>query len=882
MCGECHGGTDRRFSDFSEIKKHHYNKCQTCHESTDPTVQTVVDQYDGGPNHVNCTDCHNTVGDHSGHPYIKAGIRGSKYSDDTIGQQTLTCFKAGCHADNTVSEHLTPRGIAYKNFEIKYGQPFVCELCHENKYPAEVIQRGKVCSDPDYTDQASCEAASPRWIQSVGECSDPQYPDQASCEAGTLSWDDLVFNSDPVINDAIANGIAGNFVYCSDCHQENIERFDKGECSDPARENEVECIYECTNPQYTTQVECLLNGETWDVPTGETWTPAGYCNDIRFSDEASCEAGGEPVWYAATLACSDPQYPDQTSCENAVTTPVWHLVMPYSIHAKYNGVGIYSFYEKHHEAEIWTGTCSNAGITDEDECYADGSTWTPTYTPGNTFVGNGECTACHKDPREAPYALNVCATTRYATATDCISAGLGSYGGSCSIPEYLNTYDCTDNGGTWSGGTCLDYQYTDQASCEAGDPGYTSWVPHPAGAGKALPMPKQMPCVECHAKIDAVGNTFTIYRKKNGTQVDPYGTYGGWVRTETGPIANTVEHGCSDDNYTTQSACDPVSDHSWYEPLNVCFDSTYEDRTSCEAAGNHHWETPCSDNAYDDQAECVGTWEGTQHQWSVNGGNIQDYGACIFCHKMRPYHAYPGPPPDDPNMDVVDQDFYDDGYADPPHYPCYGRGSLTVFFGKHRKSFQYYANPAGQSTYKAEYKAIRDLDALPDDSISWWSNVIYDPQADPTGMVPVTSFCSDPSLTNQTDCENAEHWWRPAHVMGTPEHFTIPTFDQPIGNPIDAITITNGTSYSSNSATIDVEAKVDVGSAGTIYAVWAGKAKPMTITGTRQGLNTWSVTFDSTDGVHALGDSAAGRVYVINVDETSDNHDLLEQAFTDL
>ena len=374
-------------------------------------------------------------------------------------------------------------------------------------------------------------------------------------------------------------------------------------------------------------------------------------------------------------------------------------------------LGIYSFSERHHAAKVWTGTCSNAGITDEDECYADGSTWTPTYTPGNTFVGNGNCTACHKDPRKAPYDRSVCQTTRYANDTACIAAGLATYGGSCSISplEYVNTYDCTDNGGTWSGGTCLDYQYTDQASCEAGDPGYTSWIPHPAGAGKALPMPKQMPCITCHADIDVGNNTFTIYRQKNGTQPDWQTGYTGWVRTPTGPIANTVEHGCVDDSYTTQGACDALSDHHWYEVLGVCFDSdvTVHDRTTCEAAPNHHWETPCSDNAYDDQAPCEAaseTWEGTQHQWDVigfcsdtqylnesdcttngetwNGANIENYGACIFCHKMRPYHAYPGPPPEDTNKGVSDSNFYDDDYADPPHYPCYGRGSLTVFLRK--------------------------------------------------------------------------------------------------------------------------------------------------------------------------------------------------------
>ena len=58
-------------------------------------------------------------------------------------------------------------------------------------------------------------------------------------------------------------------------------------------------------------------------------------------------------------------------------------------------------------------------------------------------------------------------------------------------------------------------------------------------------------------------------------------------------------------------------------------------------------------------------------------------------------------------------------------------------------------------------------------------------------MVPTTSFCSDPSLTTKNECEAAvpKQWWRPGHVMGTPEHFTIPTFDAPLNNPVDTITI---------------------------------------------------------------------------------------------
>jgi hypothetical protein len=771
----------------------------------------------------------------------------------------------------------------------------------------------------------------------VAECSDPQYLDQTSCEAGSLSWNDIVINSDSIINTAILDGLAGNYVYCSDCHQESVTRNDKGVCSDPAFGNEVECIYECTNSSYTTQVECMQNGFTWDVPSGETWTADGYCNDIRYSTESTCLGGTTPVWYAATLGCSDPQYPDQSTCEGASSTPVWYEVMPYSIHGKYNGVGIYSFSERHHQAEIWTGTCSNAGITDEAACYQDGSIWTPTYTPGNTFVGNGNCAACHKDPRKAPYARSVCQETSYiGNDAGCIGAGLAVYGGTCSDPQYLNTYDCTDNGGSWSGGTCMDYS-KDELSCTGPN---DSWIAHPAGASKALPAPKQLPCVTCHSDVDAAGDQLTIYKKKTSVQVDPLGTYGGWTHTPSGPVANTVLRGCAHDNQSysgDEALCNAEPNHSWYAPLSVCFDETYKDRTSCEGAGvDYHWETPCSDNQYDDAATCVGycsdpqyisepdctaaletwtgstnfdSWEGTEHQWDVDGycsdlqydtesactgaletwygGNIQSYGACIFCHKMRPYHAYPGLPPEDADFGTVDVDDSDgDGIYDPPHYPYASKGILTVFYGKQRKLKDYYKG-TGQQGNKTKYQAIRDADALPDNSVSWWANVIYDPQSDPTGMVPTAAYCSDPSLTasGKAACEGAGEWWRPGHRLGEPEYFHVPTFDLPIGTAIDAITIVTGnggTEYDARNVLLDVVAEIDSGSTGVIYAIWAGVKKPMTITGTQGSTNEWSVQYTAADGITDLGDNIAGRVYVINVDESGDNYDLLDQAYYDL
>jgi hypothetical protein len=470
--------------------------------------------------------------------------------------------------------------------------------------------------------------------------------------------------------------------------------------------------------------------------------------------------------------------------------------------------------------------------------------------------------------------------------------------------------------------------------------------------------------------------------KKTGVQVDPYGTYGGWVRTESGPIVNTVTPGCADDApayFDDKDLCNAEPDHSWYAPLSVCFDETITDRATCDPDPDHHWETPCSDNQYDDEATCRGycsftqhtdetactggggtweggicladqyksepacttggetwtgsvnfdTWQGTQHQWSVdgycsdlqylpesactggsetwNGGNIQSYGACIFCHKMRPYHAYPGPTPPDTDVGTYDTDITDDGLVDPPHFPHAGRGVLSVFFGKQRFPYEHYKG-TGQQNSKGKYQEIRDQDALADNSVTWWADVIYDPQSDPTGMVPTVGYCTDgsspdkttceangyctiPTWLNQTDCETNEeiwrwYWWRPGHRLGEPEYFSVPTFDIPVGTATDTITIDTskgGTEYDDAAQTINVVAETDSASTGVIYAIWAGVKKKMTLDSSGGGTDTWTATFTAADGVSDMNsDDAVGRVYVVNVDESGDNHDLLYQAYEDL
>ncbi|MDH3543420.1 MAG: hypothetical protein OEM80_12275, partial [Desulfobulbaceae bacterium] len=115
-------------------------------------------------------------------------------------------------------------------------------------------------------------------------------------------------------------------------------------------------------------------------------------------------------------------------------------------------------------------------------------------------------------------------------------------------------------------------------------------------------------------------------------------------------------------------------------------------------------------------------------------------------------------------------------------------------------------------------------------------------------------------------------------------YFSIPTFDIPIGTAVDTITIdtsNGGSEYDEGAQTILVVAEIDAASTGVIYALWAGVKKPMTIDSSQGGTNTWTVTFTAADGVSDQGDQAIGRVYVISVDESGDNHDLLHQATWD-
>jgi hypothetical protein len=211
-----------------------------------------------------------------------------------------------------------------------------------------------------------------------------------------------------------------------------------------------------------------------------------------------------------------------------------------------------------------------------------------------------------------------------------------------------------------------------------------------------------------------------------------------------------------------------------------------------------------------------------------------------------------------------------DTVNDPAHYAGPGRGTLGVFYGAYRKPTKYYAG-FSQQTNKLSYKTIRDYDAGPRENVNWWANITYDPQTDPHGNVPTADACLDPAYTNQTDCENNGSEWIPGHVMGTPEYFTIPTFDPPVGG--DTVTITQAL-FNSILKTLDVTAtNITTGVGYELYAIHSGKSQLMT----EGPVGTWNTTL--TGYPYDISDNM-GRVYVISIDPSS-NDELKAQAYAD-
>ncbi len=140
---------------------------------------------------------------------------------------------------------------------------------------SEVLAGGGVitgqgsCSDPQYTNQASC-------IQDRSYCSDPQYTDQSSCEGAMCG---------------------GSSASCSDSNYYDESSCTNAMCTTPDG-------YVCTDGSITDQFTC---------ENAQCTTTNSGCSNPSYSDQLSCEGA------LCTLSndyCDDPSYGDQYSCES--------------------------------------------------------------------------------------------------------------------------------------------------------------------------------------------------------------------------------------------------------------------------------------------------------------------------------------------------------------------------------------------------------------------------------------------------------------------------------------------------------------------------------------------------------------------------------------
>ncbi|MDR1711410.1 MAG: InlB B-repeat-containing protein [Propionibacteriaceae bacterium] len=258
------------------------------------------------------------------------------------------------------------------------------------------------CSDPQYTDQASCTAAGAEWIR-VWECSDGVSGTEAECRAASPVWTDTSACSDGVSTDQATCEAVGPPVWT-----------DTSSCSDS---------------QYTDEQSC--------TDAGESWTDQGECSDPAFTDAAACTSAPAPVW-TESGECSDPQYTDQATCEDPANETRWTPVM----------------------------VCSDGTSADESSCLRGGGVWLPKELEWiSTFLSLEDAftdtNGWPADPTRTGYWFrgwyleDTLTTANDETLYDSDNAHLGhddqSYAGQvvCSDKDYTTQDDCEAAGAKW-------------------------------------------------------------------------------------------------------------------------------------------------------------------------------------------------------------------------------------------------------------------------------------------------------------------------------------------------------------------------------------------------------------------------------------------------
>jgi len=206
----------------------------------------------------------------------------------------------------------------------------------------------KVCSDPLYTTQATCEGNGGTWIFNAGasyscaRCHTTGWTSDAAIGPSTgnlakhpeksfpgITWDR---NSDAgfgVVN--LSGGVTGDGnryaswdywgIACSRCHSSAVDNTTNGGVppySSPAGMSSHHSVLTspdagsgyCTDSRFTAQTQCTAAGGTWLTA----------CSNGTSTSQAACETAGA-TWYIPVCSiagiCNNPLFTTQAACEGA-------------------------------------------------------------------------------------------------------------------------------------------------------------------------------------------------------------------------------------------------------------------------------------------------------------------------------------------------------------------------------------------------------------------------------------------------------------------------------------------------------------------------------------------------------------------------------------
>lgn len=273
-CSYCHGGVDRSFLDFAEIKTMHLNACATCHGSGRSEVTLAI----SGGQPVHCLTCHPSKGVPASHGVdhgVSVAATAScvtchKQADRLLGihatNRCLTCHSstlapvvlsgsaAGHAGGGACATCHVAIGNDYKNHLVQDHNGFImtagCTGCHFGNSIVTIHRNN--CADCHATSGVLQGAA----VNGPGNCahchpgldpnnhlnehkltafdSQPAGLSCVSCHAemanvssghvgksgtsGTISCASCHSSAEASVMAAIASGKAGGVVYCQDCH----------------------------------------------------------------------------------------------------------------------------------------------------------------------------------------------------------------------------------------------------------------------------------------------------------------------------------------------------------------------------------------------------------------------------------------------------------------------------------------------------------------------------------------------------------------------------------------------------------------------------------------------------------------------------------------